>query len=352
MWTNKSIQICIYICISIYCIYIMQVILSYLLYKFSCSGVRCLQKYSGIFGFIFFYSFCFIEFIALSVNISNYRKYLVQCPFTLNELNYTKYSERRCDLYNINSNSRYSYQYICSYKSSKEFKYNLKKDRKSDVILCIPFKEIIDYNDIVYLFNNEYKNKEKYYCGRTKRPPDNYTFIDPENCNNKSKYAGTVVLYVFSLFQYIFFSFIIIYFNGKILKYREEFLNVNNQNNVDNRPINQDIVRRQMNRNRRLIEFGILIDLFAQMFDRNHNNINNITRCSTNAEQDNNDNNDIQKTRNIIIENKNEYSIDVDIKNYSINKDNKLSASKAITLDKIQIDSIANSEENKINNNK
>ena len=88
-----------------------------------------------------------------------------------------------------------------------------------------------------------------------------------------------------------------------------------------------------------------------RLFPRNSNNI---SRCSTNIEENNennNNNNDVQKTRNIIIENKKEYSIDVDIKNYSVNKDDRLSHSKSINLEQIKFDFIINSEENKINNN-
>ena len=124
VWTNKSILICICICFAIYCIYIILGILPYLLFKFSFKKVKSLISISEFSWFIF-YIFCLIEFITLSVNIAKYRKYLVQCPFTLNKLNYDKHLKRRCELYNINNYSRYSYQYICSYDSSKEFKYNL-----------------------------------------------------------------------------------------------------------------------------------------------------------------------------------------------------------------------------------
>ena len=127
-------------------------------------------------------------------------------------------------------------------------------------------------------------------------------------------------------------------------------INHNNQDNLNNRP-NQDIDLRLNNANRRLIALGALIDFFVELIARNPNNI---SRCSTNIEQNdnNNDNFDIQKTRNIIVENKNEYSIDIDIKNFSLNKDEKLTASKSIDLEQIQIDYIPNSEEKKINNNK
>ena len=360
VWTNKSILICIYICFAIYCIYIILGILPYLLFKFSCKKIKSLLSFNECSWFIF-YIFCMIEFITLSVNIAKYRKYLVQCPFTLNKLNYDKHLKRRCELYNINNYSRYSYQYICSYESSKEFKYNLKEDRKNDVLVCIPFKTLIYGNDIVSLFNNEYQNTKKYYCGRTKMPSDNYTFIDPENCNDKPKYAGTVILYIFSIFQYLALSFILMGINHKMIEYIKKemenerailnsIINHNNQNNLNIRP-NQDIDLRLNIANRRLIALGALIDFFVEFLSRNPNNI---SRCSTNIEQNdnNNDNFDIQKTRNIIVENKNEYSINIDIKNFSLNKDEKLTAPKSIDLEQIQIDYIPNSEEKKINNSK
>ena len=362
VWMNKSILICIYICFAIYSIFIILGILPYLLFKFSCKKIKFLLSINQCSCFIF-YIFCLIEFITLSENIDKYKKYLVHCPFTLNKLNYDKHLKKRCELYNINNYSRYSYQYICSYDPSKEFIYNLKKDIKNDVLVCIPFKTLIYGNDIVSLFNNGYQNTKKYYCGRTKMPADNYTFIDPENCNDKPKYVGNVILFIFSMFQYLVLSFFLIGLNSKIVQYIKKelenervalniILNNNNQNNLNNRPT-EDINLRLNNENRRLIALGALIDFFMELLARNPNTI---SRCSTDIEQNdnnnNNDNFDIQKTRNIIVENKNEYSIDIDIKNFSLNKDEKLTASKSIDLEQIQIDYIPNSEEKKINKSK
>ncbi len=110
-----------------------------------------------------------------------------------------------------------------------------------------------------------------------------------------------------------------------------------------------------MLRQRRLIALDALI---GGLLDLLIGNPVTISRCSTNIEEDennnninNNDNNDIEKTRNIIIENKNEYSIDVDIKNYSLNKVDKLSHSRSINLSHVNFDFVSNSEESKINNN-
>ena len=65
-------------------------------------------------------------------------------------------------------------------------------------------KKSIDNNQIISLFINEYNNNNNYYCFRTNRPK-NYTYINPLYCNNKSKYKGTIVFYLFFLIQFISF---------------------------------------------------------------------------------------------------------------------------------------------------
>ena len=57
----------------------------------------------------------------MMINIIKFDKYWEICPFTLSGLDYNKHCSRRCELYNINNNSRYSYQNIYSYNPSKDF---------------------------------------------------------------------------------------------------------------------------------------------------------------------------------------------------------------------------------------
>ena len=363
VWTNKSIKICFYIYFSVYCVSIITMGIPILFFKITSDLLMCMKNIFILIDLVFLIFFM-IEFITFSVNISNYKKYLKQCPFALKKINYNMHLNKRCELYNINNYSRYTYQYICSYDSSKDFNYNLKKKRKNDVVICIPFETVIENNDIVSSFYNEYKDSKIYYCSRTKKTPDNYyEFINPKTCNNKVKYSITSFFFAFSLSRFLMFGPYIFFFFIDIYKYLEEELineraqldrQINNyiRNNVNN--LLQDNVERML-RQRRLIALDALI---GGLLDLLIGNPVTISRCSTNIEEDennnninNNDNNDIEKTRNIIIENKNEYSIDVDIKNYSLNKVDKLSHSRSINLSHVNFDFVSNSEESKINNN-
>ena len=116
--------------------------------------------------------------------------------------------------------------------------------------------------------------------------------------------------------------------------------NVEN-NNIQNRNVNNELYRiREMRNN-----FDIFIN-FLRNIVNNNNQSNDDTRESDNPYEVNNYIQ--QKTRNIIIENKQEYSIETNIKNIISNKDNKLP--NTINLDEININ-IANSESNEIINN-
>ena len=64
-----------------------------------------------------------LEIIILGVNLSKFSNYWINCPFTINEPFSNYHYKRRCELYNINDNSRYKYQYICSYNSYQDFRY-------------------------------------------------------------------------------------------------------------------------------------------------------------------------------------------------------------------------------------
>ena len=158
--------------------------------------------------FIFFFNFLF-GFIILSINISKYLKYWKNCPYLIKDLDYDLYFERRCELYNINNNSRYSYQYICSYDSSKDFKTRFQNEIKNDNIICIPLKKTEDNNEIITLFNNKYTNSTNYYCSRT-NIPDNYSFVNQKNCV-KTKYSWMITLYIFCILRFLIYPIIMKY---------------------------------------------------------------------------------------------------------------------------------------------
>ena len=121
----------------------------------------------------------------------NYNKdyldtFLNNCPFTLikNESNFVGHT---CELYNIYNNSRYKYQYICSYNASKDFKSEKTKDGH-EKIQCVVKKHNISSSDIITNFINKYENNsmnvsEFFYCSRIDMPikDENYN----EYCNKE-----------------------------------------------------------------------------------------------------------------------------------------------------------------------
>ena len=345
VWITKAIQIIFYIIFSLNVIYYIHAFILSLnifdeknkYYLFCVVFIPLILLFNFLFGFII-----------LSINISKYLKYWKYCPYLIKDLDYSLHFERRCELYNINNNSRYSYQFICSYDSSKDFKNKLQNEIKKDNIICIPIKNIKDNNKIISLFNNEYKKIDKYYCSRT-NVPDNYTFVNHKNCK-KAKYSLMIVFYILSIFRFIFYQVIIciIIIQGLSESNRSNRIRYRNRIRIDRfddrnhigrnlHPINN--IYNQNNDN-----------IFRNLF-RNIININNMnqsindTKESENPSRINNFNR--QKTRNIILENKQEYSIETNVKNILSNKGNTLSNS--INLEQINI-IINNSERNKINN--
>ena len=70
-------------------------------------------------------------------------------------------------------NSRYKYQYICSYNVSENFENDKTKDG-FDKISCIPKINDINGNEIIIKFNKIYNNRDKndsdlFYCSRIEK---------------------------------------------------------------------------------------------------------------------------------------------------------------------------------------
>lgn len=165
-----------------------------------------------ILGVIYFFEIIIIDL--MKNFFLNYRK---NCPFTItDDINF--HYKRRCELYNINNNSRYLYQYICSYDPSKEFKKEYKNPEniisayeepiklKEKImpyhVRCIKVNKLIHNNTIIDAFNNEYQNIDKFYCCRTNKPEKNLLIKD-NDCNNKVKYVFMYILYIFIFYKII-----------------------------------------------------------------------------------------------------------------------------------------------------
>ena len=223
--------------------------------------------------------------------IGAYYEYRQICPFTLSN-NETQHEERVCKLYNIYNNSRYKYQYICSYKAFIEEKKNYDG---MDMMICIPKIRDNTKNNIIEKFTKEHPSKTLYYCSRINRLKKN-NYIKDEYCNKKIN-IPLLFFFIHLIYYYLFylhFKFIInIYENSDIYLIEEQY------NNSD-----------------------FSSDTATQCSE------NNINNGSSYIKQDD---------KNIIVENNKVYEVEVNIKNFAENKNN--------------MEQIINSEENSINEN-
>ena len=158
--------------------------------------------------------FCVFQIILLCFYFTDVEYYKKNCPFTLTD-ELSEHYNKRCELYNINKNSRYSNQYICSYDPTNDFKYkaiknngqnvkNIEQKIEDDYLVCVAFNKEIEDNTIVTSFCNEYSNSKKYYCSRTNKPKK-YSNVKDKNCKNKSKfYIGIIVILVISLLEFFY----------------------------------------------------------------------------------------------------------------------------------------------------
>ena len=88
-----------------------------------------------------------------------YADYKKICPFLLTNFGYKMHVQRRCELYNINSTNYLPYQYICSFIPE----IGEKK--------CSKVEKIIENNEVIDAFINEYyKEQNLYYCDLKQQP--------------------------------------------------------------------------------------------------------------------------------------------------------------------------------------
>ena len=184
-------------------------------------------------------------------------------------------------------NSRYKFQYICSYNASESFDGEKSKDG-FDKIICIPKIDNIKDNKIIYKFNEIYDNKERndtslFYCSRIDIPEKN-EYINEEYCNMENNYK--------SLIPWIDFLFDMLKFVVSILI--DELDNI-----IKNRLIEIAEELRQI--------INILTNVEDKDTEYDEENDNNI---SFNEEED----------QNIIFENHNIIHIDANIKDYIENE--------------------------------
>ena len=294
IWTSnllKTLFFINFILISIACIYDIIYICFALDIKIS-----FFAKHSKCYHFTNFVFSCSFDFIYIvgsiirlidSSNNKNYRNYIADCPFTFNSNRTTFgesiYGERLCELYNINLNSRYKYQYICSYNASEDFKSDKTKDGFNKIV-CVSKTHNIERNDIINEFNSVYENKDKnesnlFYCSRIDEPKKD-EYIKDEYCNKEKNFYYSIIKWL------LFFLYDLInLFHTEL----NSILAVDIYNRIDN--IANEI-RQQIN-----MQFG---DDDTEYDESNSNN------DSFHEEED----------KNIVVEGHNVYNVDTNIKDY------------------------------------
>lgn len=304
IWSSLILKIMFYIYFSFSCIYFIY--LTNILY----GSLHFCKNISGEIFYIFSYlSILFWLYLLLIIYINSFifEIYLYYCPYLYNDNNYSLHYKRRCELYNINKNSRYKYQYICSFNSSYFSIDNfIIKKIKSDNI-CVPATKVVEYNKIIVEFIYEYKTENKFYCSR-KHLPKKYPFA-------KDKYCSEIIYY--DMWLYFFLSLSKIIYHIILIAFLSMIENANIGYNLTNILI--------------FINKRININIFG-----NNNNENNSTEDSENSNKKINENFVRKKTENIIIENKKEYTINQNIKKLGQNK--KIINRNIINIFKVKVD--------------
>ena len=304
IWINNIIKLVIIICILFTIVYYIEIILIEInfIFKYIYKYYNKIRKIYTIFSFVYIFIYP-LEIFTISFNLGIYEtNFLKDCPYTINNLDYRLHLERRCELYNINNNSRYLYQYICSYDSSKDFdikkEINFKNKIKIENVICLPYKNIIKGNKIIELFNNEYNNSLKYYCSRTNKPV-NFSYATHEDCNNIKKYAFFLLFLFITILQGIYLKIyyisIIQYHYHKNELVEENNLNINifnpnliNIKGKEKSTINNDSTLGKVNKNVPENKKG----------ESNENNTNNF---STEINNNNYSNNLLNLNQNTLI---------------------------------------------------
>ena len=274
IWTTKALKVLFCIFYSFACFRLINMLALIIMDKFQkCQKIVDVMIVILVVFFFIFVLFWILELIIVSINFKKFKEYWKNCPFVITDLEYKIHIGRRCELYDINNNSRYSYQYICSYDASKDFeKFFLERFYQDNKIICIPFKEKINNNIVVNEFAKEYKSDKKYYCSRTNKPKDN-SYIKHKDCNETKK----IYMLIFAILPFLRILFLFWPYLTVLL-------------------INDD----RLMRNRNLYFNNLNIS-------RKSTNISEISREIVNFEKEN--------TKNIIIINKEEFIINKNIKN-------------------------------------
>ena len=191
IWTSKLIKILFNINLTLIfftAIYPLIIICIFFISKkklFNSKVYKFLIQSNVVFNTIIYFLIEIINFY----NYQGFSTFINNCPFTLTSDLYSNNSSyfetKRCELYNIYNNSRYKYQYICSYNPYDDLKNEKTKDglQKMQCLQKINnqdnFKLIDEFTKIYQKMNIS----QLFYCNRIDIPIKN-EFIPEKYCNN------------------------------------------------------------------------------------------------------------------------------------------------------------------------
>ena len=141
-----------------------------------------------------------------------YINYKMFCPFTLDKLDYKLHFKRRCQLYNIDQENYYPFQYICSYNPEKNQINTIFSEKDSisrySEFRCSKVEILIKNNQFIDDFVKEYYKEDIYYCNFKKQINNFYESINPRLCGTSMFYPEVIlILVLFLVISFILFNF-------------------------------------------------------------------------------------------------------------------------------------------------
>jgi hypothetical protein len=159
-------------------------------------------------------SITFIITILISINFvfsltffAYYFTYKFNIPFIINNFDKSIHYKKRCDLYNVNDEDIYPYKYICSYNAEEvEFPISMLLKKNWSFIKCSEVQYLIDNNEIINSFINEYYKTNIYYCD-LQILPYQYSYINPKEDN----YGITIFpMILISIYMFLYVRYLIL----------------------------------------------------------------------------------------------------------------------------------------------
>ena len=168
--------------------------------------IEKIVSFSSIFALFFVTLSMLFGVLFYSTEYVYYYKY---CPYVLSGMDYKLHFKRRCELYNIDKENIYPFQYICSYNEKNFFTEKFVNRYFPEIpseFECSKVTKLINNNKVIDEFINEYYKEDLYYCNFKSKIGRFQKSIAIKECDDK-----ILPLVVFVLLD-IIFSVQFIYF--------------------------------------------------------------------------------------------------------------------------------------------